>query len=36
MAARIAGAQLRFYDGGHMFMLQDRAAIPQMVAFLKG
>jgi len=36
MAARIKGAQLQFFDGGHMFMLQDRAAIPAMVAFLKG
>lgn len=36
MAARIKGAELRFYDGGHLFMLQDRAAIPAMVGFLKG
>ena len=36
MAARIAGSVLKFYDGGHMFMLQDRAAIPAMVEFLKG
>jgi 3-oxoadipate enol-lactonase len=36
MAARIKGAQLQFFDGGHMFMLQDRAAIPAMIAFLKG
>ena len=36
MAARIKGSRLRFYDGGHMFMLQDRAAVPQMVEFLKG
>jgi 3-oxoadipate enol-lactonase len=35
MAARIRGSALRFYDGGHMFMLQDRAAIPAMVEFLK-
>ncbi|MBS0469786.1 MAG: alpha/beta fold hydrolase [Proteobacteria bacterium] len=36
MQARIRGSELRFYDGGHMFMIQDRAAIPDMVAFLKG
>ncbi|HJW41474.1 MAG TPA: alpha/beta hydrolase [Rhizomicrobium sp.] len=36
MAERIKGAQLQFFDGGHMFMLQDRAAIPAMIAFLKG
>ena len=36
MAARIAGSVLRFYEGGHMFMLQDRAAVPEMVEFLKG
>jgi len=36
MAARIAGSRLRFYEGGHMFMLQDRAALPEMVEFLKG
>ena len=36
MAARIPGAQLRFFDGGHMFMIQDREATPAMIAFLKG
>ena len=36
MAARIPGARLEFHEGGHMFMLQDRAAIPAMTAFLKG
>ena len=35
MATRIAGSVLKFYEGGHMFMLQDRAAVPQMVEFLK-
>ncbi len=35
MAARIPGARLNFFEGGHLFMLQDRAAIPTMVAFLK-
>jgi len=36
MAARIGGAELRFFEGGHLFMLQDRAALPAMVEFLKG
>lgn len=36
MAGRIPGAELRFFDGGHLFMLQDRAAYPAMIAFLKG
>jgi 3-oxoadipate enol-lactonase len=36
MAGRIPGAELRFFDGGHMFMIQDRAAIPAMVEFLNG
>ncbi|MEI9995447.1 MAG: alpha/beta hydrolase [Rhizomicrobium sp.] len=36
MAARIRGAELRFFEGGHLFMLQDRSAIPAMVGFLKG
>lgn len=35
LAARIPGAQLRFFDGGHLFMIQDRAAVPAMVEFLK-
>jgi len=36
MAGRIPGAELRFFDGGHMFMIQDRAAMPAMIAFLNG
>jgi 3-oxoadipate enol-lactonase len=36
MAARIPGAELRFFEGGHLFMLQDRAAYPAMIAFLGG
>ena len=36
MAERIPGAELKFFDGGHMFMIQDRAAIPAMSAFLLG
>ena len=35
MAARIPGAQLQFFEGGHLFMIQDRTAIPAMTAFLR-
>jgi 3-oxoadipate enol-lactonase len=34
MASRIPGAALRFFEGGHLFMLQDRAANPAIIAFL--
>jgi 3-oxoadipate enol-lactonase len=34
LAAAIAGAQLKAYDGGHQFMVQDRQAIPDMIEFL--
>lgn len=36
MAARIPGAELRWFDGGHLFMLQDRSAYPAIAAFLQG
>lgn len=36
MAARIPGAQLRFFEGGHLFMLQDRAANRAIIEFLQG
>jgi 3-oxoadipate enol-lactonase len=36
MVARIKGARLQFFDGGHMFMIQDRSAFPAMIDFLKG
>jgi 3-oxoadipate enol-lactonase len=34
LASRIAGATLRFFEGGHLFMIQDRTAGPAMAAFL--
>ena len=34
LAGRIPGAELRFYEGGHMFIIQDRAAVRDMIAFL--
>jgi 3-oxoadipate enol-lactonase len=35
LALRIKGSTLRFFEGGHMFMIQDRSAIPAMTEFLK-
>jgi len=34
MAGRIPGAELQFFEGGHLFMIQDRSAVPAMTAFL--
>ena len=34
IVAGIPGAELHVYEGGHIFMLQDRAALPDTVAFL--
>jgi 3-oxoadipate enol-lactonase len=36
MAGRIPGATLQFFDGGHLFMIQDRTAVPAMRDFLLG
>lgn len=36
IASRIPGAELRMYDGGHLFFLQDAAALPDILAFLAG
>jgi 3-oxoadipate enol-lactonase len=36
MAARIPGASLHFFEGGHLFMLQDRTATPSIAQFLLG
>jgi 3-oxoadipate enol-lactonase len=35
MARRIPGARLEVFEGGHMFILQDRAAFPTIIRFLK-
>lgn len=35
LAGRIPGAELRFYEGGHLFMIQDRSAVREMIAFLQ-
>ena len=34
IASRIAGAELRTYDGGHAFFVQDAAALPDLVGFV--
>jgi 3-oxoadipate enol-lactonase len=36
MASRIAGAEIEFFEGGHMFMLQDPGAAPRIMDFLAG
>jgi len=35
MASRIRGAELRFFEGGHLFLIQDRSAFPAIIEFLK-
>jgi 3-oxoadipate enol-lactonase len=35
LAQSIAGAQLRLFDGGHAFFVQDAAALPAMLDFLR-
>jgi len=35
MATRIPGAKLQVFEGGHLFMIQDRTAYPAMVEFLQ-
>ena len=34
IAARVAGSELRAYDGGHVFFVQDPAALPDAMEFL--
>jgi 3-oxoadipate enol-lactonase len=36
IASRIPGAELRMYDGGHLFFLQNRTAFGDIVEFLAG
>ena len=35
IASRIRGAELRGYEGGHVFLFQDPAAFPAFIAFLQ-
>lgn len=34
MAARISGAQLQFFRGGHLFLVQDKSAYPYIIQWL--
>ena len=36
IAARVPGAELRLYEGGHAFFAQDPAALPDVIWFLAG
>ncbi|HEX4337209.1 MAG TPA: alpha/beta hydrolase [Polyangiaceae bacterium] len=35
IARRIPGAELRVYEGGHAFFMQDRSALPAVIEFLR-
>ena len=34
IASRITGSELRVYEGGHLFIAQDRRAFPELIEFL--
>jgi 3-oxoadipate enol-lactonase len=36
IASRVKGSELRGYEGGHAFFVQDRAALPEILDFLAG
>lgn len=36
LAARIKGAELKFFEGGHLFTVQDPKALPAIMDFLEG
>jgi 3-oxoadipate enol-lactonase len=36
IVAGIRGSELRLYEGGHAFFIQDRAALPEVLEFLAG
>ena len=35
IASQIPHAELRLFDGGHLFFLQDPTALPEIIAFLR-
>jgi hypothetical protein len=35
MATQIPQAKLDFYEGGHLFMVQDGKVFPDLIAFFK-
>jgi len=36
IASRVPDSDLRLYDGGHVFMMQDPTAMPEIIGFLRG
>jgi 3-oxoadipate enol-lactonase len=36
IASRVPGAELRVYEGGHIFFIQDPTAVPEIIGFLQG
>lgn len=36
IAGAVAGSELRLYEGGHLFMMQDPRALPDILDFLSG
>jgi 3-oxoadipate enol-lactonase len=36
IASQIPGAELRVYEGGHLFIVQDKAAWPDIISWLSG
>ena len=36
LASRIPDSRVALFDGGHLFMIQDRAALPAMIEFVAG
>ena len=36
MAGQIPNAKLELFDGGHLFLMQDRSALPKIAEFLTG
>jgi 3-oxoadipate enol-lactonase len=36
IAAQIPGAEIRLFEGGHMFFVQDATAMPEVIDFLRG
>ncbi|MBT5680577.1 MAG: alpha/beta hydrolase, partial [Gammaproteobacteria bacterium] len=33
--AQLANSELRLFDGGHLFLLQDKQAYPEIVSWLQ-
>ena len=36
IASQIPGAELQLFEGGHLFFVQDRTAMPDILSFLAG